>query len=77
MLCSWLSESLAAAGFSDEQLTTEATIDFSDVHGEHKPWKDIFGAGQGVGAIDRSATVAEVAEQIIAEYSAAIQLHHT
>ena len=47
-----VSESLAAAGFSDEQqLTTEATIDFSDVHGEHKPWKDIFGVGQGVGAI--------------------------
>ena len=41
------------------------------MHGEHKPWKDIFGAGQGVGAIDRAAPMAEVAAEIVAEYDEA------
>ncbi len=69
--CSWLTESLDDAGFSDTQLSSSANIDFSDVHGEHKPWKDIFGAGQGVGKIDRIGTVSEVADKIVAEYFAA------
>jgi nitronate monooxygenase len=70
VLCSWLNESLAEVGFTEESLGATGQIDFSDVHGEHKPWKDIFGAGQGVGTIDRVATVAEVADQIVAEYQA-------
>jgi nitronate monooxygenase len=68
--CSWLVESLGEAGFSDQQLTATAKIDFSDVHGDHKPWKDIYGAGQGVGQIDQVRSVAEVADQIVAEYRA-------
>lgn len=71
VLCSWLTESLAAVGFDEAKLATAGEIDFSDVHGEHKPWRDIFGAGQGVGAIDRPARVADVAAQIVAEYHAA------
>jgi nitronate monooxygenase len=66
-----LTESLTAVGFDEERLAAAGTIDFSDVHGEHKPWKDIFGAGQGVGEIDSAAPVAEVADRIVAEYRAA------
>ena len=72
VLCSWLTESLDAVGFDEERLGTTGKVDFSDVHGEHKPWKDIFGAGQGVGAIDRSTSVRAVADQIVAEYLAAV-----
>jgi nitronate monooxygenase len=70
--CSWLSASLKDAGYDDARVTASGEIDFSDVHGAHKPWKDIYGAGQGVGAIDRVAPVAEVAEEMIAEYRAAV-----
>jgi nitronate monooxygenase len=66
--CSWLTESLRDAGYGDAQLSSTARIDFSDVHGEQKPWKDIFGAGQGVGQIDRIETVGEVADKIVDEY---------
>jgi nitronate monooxygenase len=41
------------------------------VHGQQKPWKDIFGAGQGVGQIDRIETVGDVADRIADEYLAA------
>jgi nitronate monooxygenase len=69
--CSWLTESLGEAGYSDARLSSTGRIDFSDVHGEQKPWKDIFGAGQGVGQIDRVETVREVADKIVCEYLAA------
>lgn len=72
VLCSWLTESLSDAGFDDEALSTQGKVDFSDVHGENKPWKDIFGAGQGVGQVDRAASMAEVADQVVAEYHAAL-----
>ena len=71
VLCSWLTESLADVGFEQEHLDSKGKIDFSDVHGANKPWKDIYGAGQGVGQIDSVASVSEVAEQVIDEYKTA------
>lgn len=71
VLCSWLNESLDEVGYAPAQLSEAGKIDFSDPHGEHKPWKNIFGAGQGVGQIDRIASVAEIAAQIASEYAAA------
>jgi nitronate monooxygenase len=70
VLCNWLNESLAECGYEADALAVAGKIDFSDVHGEHKPWKDIFGAGQGVGAIDRVASMADVAAEVVAEYRA-------
>jgi nitronate monooxygenase len=73
--CSWLSASLGESGYDESRLAVHGEIDFTDVHGEHKPWKDIFGAGQGVGSIDRIAPLADIAEQISAEYLAASDPH--
>lgn len=70
--CSWLKESLAACGYDEQRVALPGKVDFSDVHGGHKPWKNIYGAGQGVGYVDSLATVAEVAAQLRAEYRAAI-----
>jgi nitronate monooxygenase len=70
VLCSWLTESLREAGYDDLTIQSTARIDFSDVHGERKPWKDIHGAGQGVGQVDRVASVRYVADQVVAEYLA-------
>jgi nitronate monooxygenase len=36
-----------------------------------KAWKDIWGAGQGVGAIDTIMSVRELVDQLIAEYEQA------
>ena len=71
--CNWLKESLLASGFDEKAIATPGKIDFSDVHGGHKPWKNIFGAGQGVGHVDRIASVQEVQDQLYAEYCQAIE----
>ncbi len=36
-----------------------------------KAWRDIWGAGQGVGLMDEVLSVAEVMEKLKAEYAAA------
>ena len=36
-----------------------------------KAWKDIWGAGQGVGAIDTIMSVRELVDQLIAQYEQA------
>ncbi|MCW2778358.1 MAG: Dioxygenase [Frankiales bacterium] len=72
VLCSWLSDSLAEAGYDAQALTAAGQVDFSDVHGENKPWKDIFGAGQGVGAIAAVETVEAVTQQLLGEYREAL-----
>jgi len=70
--CNWLKESLVASGFDDKAVAAPGKIDFSDVHGGHKPWKNIFGAGQGVGHVNQIATVQEVQDQLYVEYCDAI-----
>ncbi len=71
VMCNWLKESVAAAGLDQNRLAVDGKIDFSDVHGGHKPWKNIYGAGQGVGCVDRVADVAETVAQLLNEYRSA------
>lgn len=73
VLCSWLKESLAVSGYDENRIASQGKIDFSDVHGGHKPWKNIYAAGQGVGFVDSLATVQEVTDQLYAEYCAAVE----
>ncbi|MBL6750046.1 MAG: nitronate monooxygenase [Nevskia sp.] len=72
VLCNWLRESLAAAGFDEARIASQSKIDFSDVHGGHKPWKNIYGAGQGAGLVERVETVAQTVAQLAAEYREAL-----
>lgn len=42
-------------------------------HGEFKLWKDIWAAGQGVGAIKRLPSVADLVDELEQQYRAALQ----
>jgi nitronate monooxygenase len=63
----WLRESLEAAGFTPEMLKAEKKVDFSNLHGESKAWKTIWGAGHSVGRTLAVQTVAEVVAQLAGE----------
>ncbi len=69
---SWLKPSLLARGIDPDQLTAAParSYDSNDV-GKPNRWRDIWAAGQGVGAIKRVAPVAEVVRQLRAEYHSA------
>jgi nitronate monooxygenase len=66
VLGNYLKPSVRAAGFDPEQLPEQgATMDFSR---ETKAWKDIWSAGQGVGAITDILPVAALVNRLERDY---------
>lgn len=66
---SWLKTSLAEAGFTDDSLVQTVPRDYSGT--DAKKWRDIWGAGQGVGRSQRLESVASVVIDLKQEYRAA------
>ena len=64
----WLRQSIVNYGLDPDHLP-EGQIDFS--RQDLKRWRDIWSAGQGVGAVDRICPLAEVVAQLEREYHAA------
>ena len=70
----YLRQSIERAGMDPKNLPKGdiSTMDFgSGGNSEAKAWKDIWGSGQGIGAIKEVQTVAQFIDQLEAEYRAA------
>lgn len=70
----YLRQSIERAGMDPNNLPKGdiSTMNFgSGGNSEAKAWKDIWGSGQGIGAIKEVQTVAEFVDQLGAEYRAA------
>ncbi len=66
---SYLKSSVRAAGFDPDNLPAEgATMDFGR---ESRAWRDIWSAGQGIGAVDAVVPVADLVARLEREYRAA------
>ncbi|MFL6648438.1 MAG: NAD(P)H-dependent flavin oxidoreductase [Sulfurifustaceae bacterium] len=67
----YLKPSIAAAGLDPDNLaaTDKSSMNFSS--GRTKAWRDIWGAGQGVGNIHDILSAAEIIERLRREYRAA------
>lgn len=67
----YLAASIRAAGLDPANLpqSDASAMNFGD--GAAKAWKDIWGAGQGVGAVDAVVGVAELVARLRGEYAAA------
>lgn len=66
----YLRESIARQGLDPDNLpVAEApTMDFSGGSSRPKAWKEIWGAGQGIGAVKSVVPAAQLVERLIAEY---------
>ena len=68
----YLKPSLAAAGFDPDNLpkSDPSKMDFSSTDGmdKKKAWKDIWGCGQGIGAVKDILTCDELVDKIFNEY---------
>jgi nitronate monooxygenase len=71
----YLRSSIVNAGFDPDDLppADKKKMDFGTGGDAKKAWRDIWGAGQGVGRIDAVMPAAEVAAQLKREYSEARQ----
>ena len=67
----YLKKSIVAAGLDPENLPESDKSKMSFGSGSAKAWRDIWGAGQGVGLMDDVPTVAEMVERLKKEYAAA------
>lgn len=69
----FLTESLKAAGITEEDLKKDHKIDFgSELDTEAKAWKTIWSAGQGVATIDNVMTVGDLVGQLGEEFKEAV-----
>jgi nitronate monooxygenase len=69
----YLRPSIAAAGLDADKLPTAADMDFGSIaEGGKKAWRDVWGAGQGIGAIRKIQPAASFIEQLKTEYQAAV-----
>lgn len=64
----WMKESLDAAGFDAVLLDQKKKIDFSNLHGDTKAWKNIWGAGHSVGTTRSIQPVREVVDELVQDY---------
>jgi nitronate monooxygenase len=68
----YLRASIVNAGLDPDNLpqADKSAMNFASA-GKIKAWRDIWGAGQGVGSIDAVTSVAEAVQQLKAEYDSA------
>ncbi len=69
----YLKPSVAAAGMDPENLerSDPTKMDFSSGRSKPKRWKEIWGSGQGIGAVDKVVPATELVDRFAAEYEAA------
>jgi nitronate monooxygenase len=67
----YLKKSIVNAGLDPDDLPQSDKSKMSFGSGAAKAWRDIWGAGQGVGLMDDVPSVAEMVERLKAEYDAA------
>jgi nitronate monooxygenase len=67
----YLKKSIVAAGLDPDNLPVSDKSKMSFGSGSAKAWRDIWGAGQGVGLMDDVPTVAEMVERLTQQYQVA------
>lgn len=72
VLGNYLRPSIVAAGMDPDNLPKAADMDFASLAADKKAWRDVWGAGQGIGAIDKVQPTADFVAQLKAQYQAAM-----
>ncbi|HWV61532.1 MAG TPA: nitronate monooxygenase, partial [Sphingopyxis sp.] len=67
----WLKSSLIAAGYDPMNMPEDKRPNFSDAQDDAKAWKNVWSAGQGVGAVRGVEPVADIVDRLVKEYDAA------
>ena len=75
---SWLRPSLAACGFDPDRLASQSVErDYDSSTGGHRRWKDVWAAGQGLGAVRAIEPVAQIVDKLETQYEDAVARFRT
>ena len=71
----YLKPSITRAGFDADNLpqADPSKMNFANTDGKVKAWRDIWSAGQGIGAIKEVVSVADLVSRLSREYHAALE----
>ncbi|WP_010530125.1 NAD(P)H-dependent flavin oxidoreductase [Lentibacillus jeotgali] len=69
----YLIPSIINAGLDPQKLEKKEEINFDKSSGELKAWKDVWGAGQGVGSIKKIQSVSEIVRELEKSYEDAVE----
>jgi nitronate monooxygenase len=69
---SWLKPSLRRVGYDPEQMPDKPQRNYDSSPSAAKRWKDVWSAGQGVGAIEAIEPVRVVVDRLVDEYETAL-----
>lgn len=75
----YLKPSVTAAGMNPDalEMSDPSKMDFAENREKPKSWKEIWGAGQGIGAVKDIVTTAELVDRLEQEFNAAqLRLKH-
>jgi nitronate monooxygenase len=70
----WLRPSLIAAGYDPANMPEDKKPNFEDALDDAKAWKNVWSAGQGVGAVTAIEPVAQIVARLKMEYDASCRL---
>ncbi|MEW4467521.1 nitronate monooxygenase [Parasphingorhabdus sp. JC815] len=69
----WLRPSLVAAGYDPANMPEDKKPNFENAQDDAKAWKNVWSAGQGVGAVQAVEPLAMIAGRLKKEYDAAVK----
>jgi len=64
----WLRQSLVRAGYDPDAMPSPGQIDVIAAAGDAKRWRDVWSAGQGVGAIDAVRPISAIVDDLARDY---------
>lgn len=70
----WLRPSLVAAGYDPANMAEDKKPNFENAQDDAKAWKNVWSAGQGVGAVNAIEPIAQIVARLKQEYDAACKL---
>ncbi|MFZ1744010.1 MAG: nitronate monooxygenase [Pontixanthobacter sp.] len=70
----WLRASLLAAGYDPDNMPEDKRPDFANAQDDAKAWKNVWSAGQGVGAVTAVESIEAIASRLRAEYDDAVAI---
>lgn len=68
----WMKQSLINGGYDPANMPAQGSIDFASNGADNKRWKDIWAAGQGVGASTEVSSISAIVDQLHSEYAASV-----
>lgn len=70
----WLRQSLIDAGYDPARMPEDKQPNFANAQDDAKAWKNVWSAGQGVGAVRSAESLAQIVARLKTEYAAAARL---